>query len=48
MSLQGTLGSDFDMFAASGESTALLENPFKTQWSEGLSCSSIRLFQHHI
>ena len=35
MFLQGTLGHDFDIFAASGGSTALgapLENPFKTNW----------------
>ena len=25
---------------------APLENPFKTNWREGLSCSPIRLFQH--
>ena len=47
MLLQGTLGGDFDVFAASGKSTAwvlLWKNPFKTNWREGLSCSPIQLF----
>ena len=46
MFLQGTLGYNFDIFAASGEPP--LENPFKTNWREGLSCSPIRLLQHRI
>ena len=49
MLLQGTLGSDFDIFAASGESTAFLwKTRSKTNWREGLSCSPIRFFQHRI
>ena len=36
MILQGTLGGNFDIFAANGESLgAPLENPFKTNWREG-------------
>ena len=49
--LHGTLGGDFDIFATNIESTtweAPLENPVKTNWREGLSCSPIRLFQHRI
>ena len=49
--LQGTLGGKFDIFAASGESTcwgAPLQNPFMTNWREGLSCSPFQLFQHRI
>ena len=51
MSLQGTLGGNVDIFAASDESTAwvlLKKNPFKTNCREGLSGSPIQLFQHHI
>ena len=49
MLLQGSLGYDFDIFAASGECLgAPLENPFRTNWREGLSCIPIRLFQHRI
>ena len=38
---------NFDIFAASGESTACapLENPFKTHWREGVSCDPVQLFQ---
>ena len=39
MILKRTLGGNFDIFAVSGESTALsapLDNPFKTNWREGL------------
>ena len=46
MLLQGTRGGDFDIFAASGESTAwvlLWKTPV-----EGLSCSPIRFFQHRM
>ena len=48
--LHDTLGDDFDIFAASSESTAWtpLKNPFKNNWREGLSCRPIRLFQHRI
>ena len=45
--LQGALGGNFDIFAASGESTAwvlLWKKPFKTNWCEGLSCSPIQFF----
>ena len=51
MLLQGTLGVDFDIFAASDESTAwvlLLKNPFKTNGVEGVSCSPSQLFRHRI
>ena len=51
MIIQGTLGGDVDIFAASGESTAwvlLWKPPFKTYWREGLSCSPIQLLQHRI
>ena len=46
MILEGTLGGNFDVFAASGESTASvfgvpLENPFKTNWREGLQPNSM-------
>ena len=38
MLLQGTLGHDFDICAACGESPgAPLENPFEPNWREGLS-----------
>ena len=40
--LQDTLGGDFDTFAPSGEFHCL-ENPLKTNWREGLSCSQIQL-----
>ena len=51
MLLQGTLGYDFNIFAASGESIAwvlLWKTRFKTNWRESLSCSPTRLFQHRI
>ena len=51
ISLQGTLGGNFDIFAASGESTAwvfLLTTRSRPYWREGLSCSPIQLFQHCI
>ena len=51
MLLQGTFGGDFDNFAASGESNALLflwNKQFKTHWREGLSCSPIRLSAPHV
>ena len=47
MLLQGTVGHDFDIFAAGGESTAwvlLWKTPFKTNRRDGLSCSPIQLF----
>ena len=50
-SLQGTHSYDFDIVAASGESTAwvlLWKTRSKTNWREGLSGSPIRLFQHRM
>ena len=44
--LQGTLGGNFDIFAASGEHTAWILLWFKTHWREALSCSPIQLVQH--
>ena len=44
---QGTLGGNFDIFAASGESTAwvlLWKTPLTSNWREGLSCSPIQFF----
>ena len=49
--LQGTLGYDFDIFAASGESTAwvlLWKTRSRLLGVRVLSCSPIRLFQHRI
>ena len=47
MLLQGTLGGDFDIFAASGESTAwvlLWKTRSRPNWPESLFCSPSQLF----
>ena len=49
--ITGTLGGNFGIFAASGESHYLgtpPENPFKTNWREGLSCSPVQFLQDRI
>ena len=52
MLLQGSLGHDFDIFAASGESTARVllwkTRSRPTGVRVCLSCGPIRLFQHRI
>ena len=51
MILEGNLGGNFDIFAASGESTAwvlLWKSPFKSNWREGLSCSPIQFLRYRI
>ena len=35
-------------FAECAPPVLSLENPFKTNWREGVSCSPIRLFQHRV